>query len=98
MVCEVDQVLDWFAADGFRIEKGAQQIMLFSRENKKVGGWNTRDGHWYVSKLVAQGREDLLRDHGFEWMEKSGHQWWQRNRAANACAFANVVTALTGTP
>ena len=65
----------------------------------KVGGRNTRNEHWYVSKLLAGAdRSDLMAHHGFRWMDKAGgrHCWWQIDGANNTDAFQTVVEALTG--
>ena len=83
-------------AAGFTVRRGRQQTMLYL-EGRKVGGWNTRDGHWYVSKVMAGGREALLVRHGFGWKEKGRHAWWQLDGIENGCAFLAVVEGLTGT-
>ena len=90
-------VFDAARAAGYTVRNGRQQIMLFHR-GRKVGGWNTRDGHWYVSKVAARDRDELLRRNGFRWMQKPGHEWWQLDGEANAGVFAAVAGALTGTP
>ncbi len=83
-------------AAGFAVERGALQIMLW-HGGDKVGGWNTKDAHWYVSKVIARGRDDLMVRHGLRWMTNShGHCWWQLDGTDRAGAFQAVVEALTG--
>ncbi len=64
----------------------------------KVGGWNTRSKHWYVSKVLASGQNQLMQRLGFRWMENSTgrHCWWQIDGAENTGAFQAAVEALTG--
>lgn len=83
-------------AAGFTVRRGRQQVMLYHRE-RKVGGWNTRNAHWYVSRIMAQNRDELLLQHGFRWREKRDHAWWQLDGIENASTFAAVVEGLTGT-
>ena len=82
-------------AAGFMVRRGRQQTMLY-HEGQKIGGWNTRDGHWYVSKVAARNREELLLRHGFRWREKKGHEWWQLQGNESGSAFVAVVKELTG--
>ena len=93
----IEGVFDAAKAAGYTVRKGVQQIMLFFQK-RKVGGWNTREKHWYVSKVIAEGREDLLLCSGFRWMERPRHQWWQVGGGKNADAFVSVVQTLTGSP
>ena len=90
-------VLDAFEAAGLAVNHGLQQVMV-SCDGRKVGGWNTRNEHWYVSKVIARGRDALLERNGFRWMEKPGHEWWQLDGAENAHVFVSVTEALTGVP
>ena len=83
-------------AAGFMVRRGRQQVMLY-HQGRKVGGWNPRNAHWYVSKVIAWNRGELLREHGFRWKEKRDHAWWQLDGAENAYAFVAVVERLTGT-
>ena len=46
----------------YEVSHGRQQIML-RHDGRKVGGWNTRDRHWYVSKVIARDSEGLLERH-----------------------------------
>ena len=89
------RVLDALEDAGLAVNHGLQQVMV-SCDGSKVGGWNTRNRHWYVSKVIARGRDALLERHGFRWMEKPGHEWWQLDGADNARAFVSVTEALTG--
>ena len=93
--CLIEGVFDAAEAAGYKVRQGHQQIML-SHEGRKVGGWNTREKHWYVSKVIAEGRGDLLRRNGFRWMERPRHQWWEIDGEQNADAFVSVVQTLTG--
>ena len=83
-------------AAGFTVRPSRQQVMLY-RQGRKVGGWNTRNAHWYVSKVIARNRDELLREHGFRWKEKRDHAWWQLDGIENPRAFVAVVARLTGT-
>ena len=86
-------------AAGFDVKYGNQQVMLFSDtvKRRKIGGWNTIDRHWYVSKVAAGDRADLMRRHGFRWMTRSdGHCWWQLDGIESADAFKAVAEALAG--
>ena len=83
-------------AAGFTVKRGRQQIMLY-RERRKIGVWNTKDAHWYVSKVMARNRDDLLLRHGFGWRENGDHAWWQLDGIENGHAFVAVVQGLTGT-
>ena len=96
-VAAIEEVFDRAMAAGYTVKQGHQQIMLF-HEGWKVGGWNTRERHWYVSKVIAEGRDDLLLRSGFRWMERPRHQWWQADGEKNADAFVSVVQTLTGSP
>ena len=93
----IRDVFDALTASGYVVKCGRQQVMLY-HGGDNVGGWNTRDGHWYVSKVIACGREALLRDHGFVWMERPRHQWWQLEGVASSSVFVEVVRALTEAP
>ena len=74
------------------------QIMLWHGSDK-LGGWNTKDEHWYVSKVIARDHEELVRRYGFRWMTKSGrHCWWQLDGSEQAETFQAVVEALTEAP
>ena len=86
-------------AAGYEVRRGRQQIML-RHDGRKVGGWNTRDHHWYVSKVIARDKDELVEGHGFRWMTKSDgrHCWWQLDGVDNATEFQAVTEALTGIP
>ena len=47
---------------------------MLRHDERKVGGWNTRDRHWYVSKVIARDSDELMERHGFRWMTKSDGQ------------------------
>ena len=83
---------------GFRVREGKQQVMLFSSAGVKLGGWNKVSEHWYVSVVVAEGREALLRQLGFEFKDRTAdkHRWWQLGGADGADRFRRVCEALTG--
>ena len=102
---KVKAIVEAAAAAGFIIEQKKQQAMLWGVSQDghqyKVGGWNTRNKHWYVSNLLAPNdQSELMEGHGFRWMEKSAgrHCWWQIDGAENTDAFRAVVAKLTGTP
>ena len=98
MVDNVKALFDAAQAGGYTVKHGRMQIMLWHGSDK-VGGWNTKDGHWYVSKGIARDHEELVRRYGFRWMTKSdGHCWWQLDGVDNAGAFQTVAAALTGVP
>lgn len=79
---------------GYTVQHGRQQVML-SYHGRKVGSWNTLDRHWYVSRVIASGHDELLRRHGFCWKGKPGHEWWQLVNADNLGSFQAVVETLT---
>ena len=89
------RVIEALDAAGLVVKPGLQQVMV-SCDGRKVGGWNTRSGHWYMSKVISRGRDSLLERHGFRWMEKPGHEWWQLDGADNASVFVAVTGTLTG--
>ena len=83
-------------AAGYEVRPGRQQVML-RHDGRKVGGWNTKHDHWYVSRVIAGDHEDLMERNGFRWMTKTGgHCWWQLDGEDDADSFRNVVEALTG--
>ncbi len=82
-------------AKGYVVVRGKQQLQI-SHGRRKVGGWNTREKHWYVSKVIAEGHSALLKRHGFCWEEKPRHQWWQIDGVEGACGFVAVASELTG--
>ena len=84
-------------AAGYTVKLGKMQVMV-SRSGRKLGGWNTQKEHWYVSKRIAQNSGDLLERHGFRWMEKPGHEWWQIDGVGKVSAFRAVAAKLTGAP
>ena len=55
-------------------------------------------GHWYVSRLIAEGHDELMQRHGFVLMDRATdeHRWWQLNGTGRADAFRSVCEALTG--
>lgn len=93
-------LFDAAEAAGYRVQYGHMQIMLSHEFVGKIGGWNTSQRHWYISKVIARGRECLLSSHGFRSVTQSsdGHRWWQIDGEDNAQAFKAVVTALTQVP
>ena len=99
MTISISALFDAARAAGYEIRRGRQQIML-RHDERKVGGWNTRDRHWYVSKVIARDSDELMERHGFRWMTKSDgqHCWWQLDGADNAGAFQAVAEALIGVP
>ena len=89
----VKQLFDAAESAGREVRHGRMQIMLRCR-GRKIGGWNTKDGHWYISKVISRDHEDLMVRHGFRWMTKSGgHCWWQLDGADNDVAFKAIVQA-----
>ena len=86
-------------AAGYTVICGRQQVMLLF-SGCKVGGWNTLGRHWYVSKIVSRGRDEVMRRHGFIWKEREeiGHAWWQLDGEDNAEKFQSVVNTLTDVP
>ena len=82
----------------YRVKVGKQQVMLFSGDGLKVGGWNTRKRHWYVSRVITEGWGELMMRHDFVFMDRKldDHRWWQLEGAQRADAFRSVCEALTG--
>ena len=88
-------------AAGYRLRVGKQQMVLFlPPDPQRIGGWNSRTKHWYVSAPNTAGRDWILKKHGFQAMEhpRTGHRWWQRDGADGVDAFQRVVVELTGEP
>ena len=88
-------------AAGYQLRVGKQQMMLFlPPDTQRIGGWNTRQKHWYISTPKTLGRDSLVAKHGFRKMEHSrtGHCWWQLHGADGVGAFQAVVVELTGVP
>ncbi len=85
-------------AAGYTVKRGRQQVMLSC--GYKVGGWNTLERHWYVSKKISCGHDEVMRRHGFIWKEREdlGHAWWQLDGEDNAETFQSVVNILTDIP
>ena len=83
---------------GFRVREAKQQVMLFSGAGTRLGGWNKTPEHGYVSAVVAEGHEGLLRQHGFELKDRTvdKHRWWQLCGAEGADRFRRDCEALTG--
>ena len=83
---------------GFRVKEGKEQVMLFSGDGTKVGGWNKNLEHWYVSRIIAAGHEAFMRQHRFKFKDRTAddHRWWQIRGADNAGKFRSVCEALTG--
>lgn len=104
----VKHFFEWAASRGFEVERGNQQVMLWYRtecgRRKKVGGWNTKKEHWYVSKTLAGAKgaenEELMNNHGFRWEENphSGHTWWQIDGADNTSKFRALAMELLQGP
>ena len=81
---------------GYRVECGKLQVMLY-HDGNKLGGWNTKERHWYFSKVAASGHSKRMRQNGFRWLERSnGHGWWQIDDEDSTGAFRSVVEELTG--
>ena len=64
MGSNVKDLFDAAEAAGYEVRQGRMQIMLW-HDGDKVGGWNTKDGHWYISKVLARDHEALMRRLGF---------------------------------
>ena len=88
-------------AAGYRLRVGKQQMVLFLPPDKqRIGGWNSRAKHWYVSAPRTVGRDWIPKKHGFRRMEHphTGHHWWKRDGAEGVDAFQRVVVELAGVP
>ncbi len=72
--------------------------MLFAPGGAKVGGWNKRWGHRYLSKAIAEGRDALMHRYGFKFGGRTAdcHCGWQMKGADRADAFHCACGALTG--
>ena len=94
----VGMLFDAASRAGFRVREGKQQVMLFSGAGAKIGGWNKVNAHWYVSAVIAEGREALMRRHGFglKGSTANRHRWWQLDGADGADGFRRVCESLTG--
>ena len=93
---KVEETVEAMQAKGYVVDRSGKQQLQISYRGQKVGGWNTRDEHWYVSKVIARGHCALLKRHGFRWREKPDHQWWQIDGVEGACGFVAVASELTG--
>ena len=68
---------------GFQVRVGKQQVMLFLPPDKRrIGGWNSRERHWYESMPRTVGRESVVQQHGCRRKvhPHSGHRWWRLHR------------------
>ena len=74
----IQTLVDAARSASFRVERGRQQVMIrcAGQDGRwvKVGGWNNRKEHWYVSKRLAVVHDDLLERLGFRWMVMGGGQ------------------------
>ena len=91
----------------YKCDCGSQRFMIYLKcPNVKVGGWDARKKHWYVSQklggrlgVCARKVEDLMREHGFERREEtSGHWYWRANGADKTPCFEAIVEAMTKVP
>ena len=74
-----------------------QQGPIFRERRDKLGGWNTKEHHWYVSKLRADENSVLMSQHDFCWcVNSNGHSFWQTDGEEGTDAFQSVIEALTG--
>ena len=93
-------------AAGYQVVCGRLQVQLFYQQESvsrprddKLGGWNKKQHHWYISKLRADAHVDLMTQHGFCRRENpSGHSWWGLDGEENEGAFRSVIEALTDVP
>jgi len=85
--------------DDFECQEGKQQIMIFF-QGKKVGGYNTKSRHWYLSKMfVANKVSDAgLLSYGFKMKEikKSSHMYWEAKGLTAEENFKNALIHMTG--
>ena len=95
----VRDLFDAAKSAGYQVKPGRLQVMLWCY-GRKVGGWNTKESHWYVSKVMAGDHRELMNRYGFRWMERNDgrHCWWQIDQADSTPAFQAVAEALTGVP
>lgn len=95
----VRDLFDAAKSAGYQVKPGRLQVMLWCH-GRKVGGWNTKESHWYVSKVMAADHRELMNRYGFRWMERNDrrHCWWQIDQADSTPAFQAVAEALTGVP
>ena len=84
--------------DDFECQEGKQQIMIFF-QGKKVGGYNTKSRHWYLSKMfVANKVSDAgLLSYGFKMKEikKSSHMYWEVKGLTAEKNFKNALRHMT---
>ena len=88
-------------AAGYQLRVGRQQMMLFLPPDiQRIGGWNTRQKHWYVLTPKTLDQESVVAKCGFRKKEhpQTGHRWWQLDGADGVGAFHAVVVELTGVP
>ena len=88
-------------AAGYQLRVGKQQMMLFlPPDTQRIGGWNTRQNHWYLSTPKTEGREAVVAKHGFRKKvhPRTGHRWWQLHGVEGVGAFQAAIVEVTGVP
>ena len=87
----------------FRVRGTRERILLHYQTGPelrpvkdKVGGWNQELSHWYISKMIADETNQILRKSLFKWRVEATHHWQLSDRAGlHAQEFRRVITALT---
>lgn len=85
---------------GYRCEVGRLQMMIYF-DDEKVGGFNTVDHHWYISKLFVQrhGIIDLMKKNGFQLITHNvNHEFWRVRGAGAVSAFDGVLKEMDKQP
>ena len=86
----------------FRVSGSKERVQLHYQTGTelrpvkdKVGGWNQTRGHWYISKMIADETNPILRQSLFEWKTEATHHWQLTGSSAReAQEFTRVVEEL----
>ena len=96
---KVDAVFAAAEAAGYWVREGRRRLILRHPRQGRIGGWDDRRGHWYISRFLAEGRETVPKSRGFESRtETTGHRYWRLDGVDGADAFASAVAELVGVP
>lgn len=85
--------------------EGKMQSMIYFYENgrrRKVGGYNGKHFHWYLSKKFVVSDEDItqVKLQGFRFIEQphNSHKYWRLDDINAVNAVESAITKITGIP
>ena len=83
---------------GYEKRRGKRNISLLLK-GRFIGGWNTVEGHWYITAVTAIGHEAKLDELGFGThnRKRQGVTWILRG-AARAPTFKTALRHVAGVP